>query len=83
MNEIRIEICDARFRRMLREDVTFKDWEDFRAYYERLPEDIAKKKRLDFLFVVRHLASALPHEKVYQDDILIHAITGEWDQIGR
>jgi len=77
------DILNARFKRMSHEDVTFEDWEDFKLYYEGLPEEVAKEKRNEFLFIVRHMAIILPLEKVYQDDILIHAITGEWDQIGR
>ena len=74
------DILKKRFENMSRNDITFGDRKEFRSFYEALPK--TEQNRLDFMRVAFHVASILCHEEVYQDDILIHVITGDFDKIG-
>ena len=77
------EIYEMHLKKMLSDRVTFNDWKMFRSYFENLPEEVAKERRLDFIICAIHAASFLYFEEVYSDDILLHVVIGLLDFLNK
>lgn len=77
------EIYEMHLKKMLSDRVTFNDWKMFRSYFENLPEEVAKERRLDFIICAIHAASFLDFEEVYSDDILLHVVIGLLDFLNK